>query len=68
MVTAQPALIITQTIHAHLEFSINIKKSERSKTDDQEEIKKLTNEIIEYEKTYKDYSNSSNYGMILKFL
>ena len=68
METKEPSHIIIQMIHKHIDFSIQIKINERTKTDDAEQQKMITDEITKYSKMYSEVDKSGFYAMITKHL
>ena len=66
--TKEPSHIIVQTIHKHIDYSIQIKINERTKTDDSEGQKRITDEIQKYSKMYSEVDKSGFYSMITKHL
>ena len=48
METKEPSHIIVQMIHKHIDYSIQIKINERTKTEDAEQQKAITDEIAKY--------------------
>jgi len=68
METKEPSHLIVQMIHKHIDYSIQIKISERSKTEDTDEQKKITDEIAKYSKMYGEVDKSGFYSMITKHL
>jgi len=68
METKEPSHIIIQMIHKHIDYSIQIKINERTKTDDAEQQKSITDEIAKYSKMYSDVDKSGFYAMISKHL
>lgn len=68
METKEPSHIIIQMIHKHIDYSMTIKITERSKTDDVEEQKRITDEIQKYSKMYSEVDKSGFYSMITKHL
>jgi len=48
METKEPSYIIVQMIHKHIDYSIQIKINERTKTEDAEQQKAITDEIAKY--------------------
>ena len=68
METKEPSHIIVQMIHKHIDYSIQIKINERTKTEDAEQQKNITDEIAKYSKMYSDVDKSGFYAMISKHL
>ena len=68
METKEPSHLIVQMIHKHIDYSIQIKISERSKTEDTDELKKITDEIAKYSKMYGEVDKTGFYSMITKHL
>ena len=68
METKEPSHLIVQMIHKHIDYSIQIKISERNKTEDAEEQKRITDDIKTYSKMYSDVDKTGFYSMITKHL
>ena len=68
METKEPSHIIVQMIHKHIDYSIQIKINERTKTEDAEQQKNITDEISKYSKMYSEVDKSGFYSMITKHL
>jgi len=68
METKEPSHIIVQMIHKHIDYSIQIKINERTKTEDAEQQKMITDEITKYSKMYGEVDKSGFYAMITKHL
>jgi hypothetical protein len=68
METKEPSHLIVQMIHKHIDYSIQIKISERNKTEDPEEQKRITEDIKTYSKMYSDVDKTGFYSMITKHL
>ena len=68
METKEPSHIIVQMIHKHIDYSIQIKINERTKTEDAEQQKNITDEIAKYSKMYSEVDKSGFYSMITKHL
>ena len=68
METKEPSHIIVQMIHKHIDYSIQIKINERTKTEDAEQQKIITDEISKYSKMYSEVDKSGFYSMITKHL
>lgn len=66
--TKEPSHIIVQMIHKHIDYSIQIKIHERSKTEDADEQKQITDDIAKYSKMYGEVDKSGFYSMITKHL
>ena len=66
--TKEPAHIIVQMIHKHIDYSIQMKINERSKTEDEAEQKRINQDIGHYAKAYNDVDKSGFYSMITKHL
>jgi hypothetical protein len=68
METKEPSHIIVQMIHKHIDYSIQIKIHERSKSEDADQQKIITDEIAKYSKMYSEVDKSGFYSMITKHL
>ena len=68
METKEPSHLIVQMIHKYIDYSIQIKISERIKTEDPEEQKHITDDIKTYSKMYSDVDKTGLYSMITKHL
>jgi len=78
METKEPSHIIVQMIHKHIDYSIQIKINERTKTRNEdgcgnavptdEKQKSITDEITKYSKMYGEVDKSGFYAMITKHL
>jgi len=68
METKEPSHIIIQLIHKHIDYSIQIKISERNKTEDEAEQKRITEELKKYTSMYSEVDKSGFYSMITKHL
>jgi len=52
METKEPSHIIVQMIHKHIDYSIQVKIAERTKTEDTEQQKRITDDIQKYSLMY----------------
>ena len=68
METKETFLLIIQMIHKHIDYSIQIKISERIKTEDPEEQTRITDDLKTFSKMYSDVDKSGFYSMITKHL
>lgn len=68
METKEPAHLVVQTIHKHLDYSIKIKIDERSKTEDTGRQKTITDDIKTYSGMYGQVDKTGFYSMITKHL
>ena len=66
--TKEPSHIVVQMIHKHIDYSIKIKIIERTKTEDTEEQKRITDDIKTYSTMYGKVDSSGFYSMITKHL
>ena len=66
--TKEPSHLIVQMIHKHIDYSIQIKINERTRTEDAEEQKQITDDITKYSKMYGEVDKSGFYSMITKHL
>ena len=68
METKEPSHIIVQMIHKHIDYSIQVKIAERTKTEDTEQQKRITDDIQKYSLMYGRVDGAGFYSMITKHL
>ena len=68
METREPSQIIVQMIHKHIDHSIQVKIAERTKTEDTDQQKRITEQIQLYSIMYARVDVSGFYSMITKHL
>ena len=68
METKEPSHIIVQMIHKHIDYSIQVKIAERTKTEDTELQKRITDDIKDYSLMYGRVDGAGFYSMITKHL
>ena len=67
-VVKEPSQKIIKMVHKHIDYSINSLSNKLQKTTDEEEQKKLRDQMTDYTQFYKTVDSSSNYSMISKHL
>jgi hypothetical protein len=68
METKEPSQIVVQMIHKHIDYSIQVKITERTKTEDTDQQKRITEQIQLYSIMYARVDVSGFYSMITKHL